>query len=357
MNQLLAFLLFIPFFLHAETMRYKNGSHGFSAVLTAPSEVEAFQPFHIHLILDYPKGYTIDPVPLIQALLSTANPLQPQIELLNWTSNRQLKEEQEVAIFDFDVRSLTEDPLVLSFLSFSFQPKEGKALETVESPVFKINIHPFKNTFSSLYADTLAPLLPLSPGFLVDLSLKNREELINNPRLLEYEAQRNTRLIQQHTFPWLLTLLLAMFSLILLLRKKIKGIYTFLFPIKTVQKTAKEWAIDELNSLKTLPLDDSSNFITFYRRLNFILRGYIQKEFGHSVSALTSQEIYEDILKESPFKSPSHLSLQSFFKQTDLVKFANSVPSTMECEQAFQFVENFIHQYPKKDVQSNRDSN
>lgn len=204
----------------------------------------------------------------------------------------------------------------------------------------------------SLHADTapepvvidrhsVAPLLPLSPGLSVGITQANREKLMNSPEVLAKEAERNTEILAEHSFPWLLVLGMALSGVALWLLWKMREDVLKQRARKNI-KTPYEEAIEAVKELKTANLPQQKQYEEFFTRLPNIIRVYLEKAYGLSAMEKTTEELLEDRQFSTLFSADIQQLLTAVLQQADRVKFAQHIPSVQECVHAVDSTETFL---------------
>ncbi|MAQ31930.1 MAG: hypothetical protein CMD26_04295 [Flavobacteriales bacterium] len=99
--------------------------------------------------------------------------------------------------------------------------------------------------------------------------------------------------------------------------------------------------LDQLKELKSKNYLKNKMYINFYTKLSEIFRGYLELRFN--IPALESSTHELKLIIEDLKINKSWMS--SFFRTSDIVKFAKGVPSDKEGETSFFHVEKFIKEY------------
>lgn len=196
---------------------------------------------------------------------------------------------------------------------------------------------PAPNGFSQLFQiqndfnpDTVAaPLLPLSQQLPVSIDYSNRLKYLQNPSLLDPEAQRNITAIHSKTFPW--HIILATIGLIfaIVLFKTFPPPPKEAKPQQQIPPHIK--ALKEINDLAKSQLLEKKLYSPFVTHLDQIVRNYIEDHYQINAPTLTSSEFLQAATTSSFLDSPSRQMLIHFLQQTDKVKFAKHDPSPAEC--------------------------
>jgi len=122
-----------------------------------------------------------------------------------------------------------------------------------------------------------------------------------------------------------------------------------------IVKPAWELAAQELHLLQNLLRQGKIQVKEYYFRLSEILRGYLERRFGIPLLERTTEEISRELEKD--FLHPeSKTPFLLFLHQSDLIKFAKSVPQAqqidLDWQLAYQIVEETI---PRPKVSETRE--
>lgn len=257
-------------------------SADFSAQLELPQkQATLFETVPLQLVLNYPKGYSVDPARLKNNLLQTGDVGIPPFHVEQ--VGHDLKESGDVVTesFVFQIEPETLGKKTLTFWKISFQPPAGKEPAAVFSPWVDLEILPPEEKVKE---PLIAPLLPLSETLPVDLSAENRYAL------LEREAQeplRNQNLFADRQLAWLGWLVLGLGALFL----------WWFRPIKDDRRREKEK--DQAKAQLKQSLKDLQEAIQkgdledFYERLMTHIRLFYEQFEGRRVETLTTEEFLE----------------------------------------------------------------
>ncbi|MFN0013064.1 MAG: hypothetical protein ACKVU2_00830 [Saprospiraceae bacterium] len=132
-------------------------------------------------------------------------------------------------------------------------------------------------------------------------------------------------------WPWVAGMLVVLLVLKRLFRRRPKPRY--MQPEQPIAQpglpppSAREVALEKLAKLeKEKPWLDG-HLLAYYAALSMIVREYIEHRHGVPAMESTTREI-ADLLKNSDFPSEQRPALDFLLQQTDLVKFAEMVPSS-----------------------------
>jgi hypothetical protein len=142
-------------------------------------------------------------------------------------------------------------------------------------------------------------------------------------------------------------------ALIIYLRKKKRK--EFAKPL-----LAHEIAFKELDELKNSNLLNDKKVKIFYFMLQEIVRRYIESRFLFNASEWTTEEILPVVKKDLGFEAVLIELIESFLKNTDLVKFTDFIPRKnniqLEVSMAYKFVEQTIKKEKEQEDEVEEDS-
>jgi len=187
-----------------------------------------------------------------------------------------------------------------------------------------------------------APLIPLTPEFPLTVSLLNREKLITNPQRVIAEQQKITQTLQDHTFPWLLTL--ALLSL--------GGLSTFIYLLYQQWKkppfTPESLAIpkdqeirQKLADLQQQVSQSSLSVANFYQHLTDYAKDLLSFKINQPTAHYTTEEWIKQFPKNLAIDQKQFLS---FLITADQVKYAELTPSISEKKQMLDYLENLTNE-------------
>jgi|GEM_PF-3074498 len=106
---------------------------------------------------------------------------------------------------------------------------------------------------------------------------------------------------------------------------------------------AYEWAVRAFRQLESDNLIAAGHIKDYYFRVNAILRGYIEREFGFNAGEQTSEEFVRSLQDDARFSATQRELLRAFIDACDPVKYAAQIPSEDEIgwvqKSAREFVE------------------
>ncbi len=327
--------LIFPLCLYGEIKWHSDLKAPFAIMLQVSSDqVKIGESLEIEGTFHYPESYELDLLTLIEPLIWSANPLLPAFSLEHWeafpVATETKTQAQRLTIRLIPVQEGTQR---LSFLTIPFLPKE-KQEDTlaVPTPIFSIQVNPPTASPNT----NLAPLATLDAQFPLGLTQANRQ-FLESPEALEKEKQRNQRLIQQHTFPWLSLLLGIVLSglggLAYRMRESLKAFF-HPQPIVDPPQQAKQ-ALTELEKT-SLPPDEA------YAKLTSILLSFLEERIKIKRQGLTTREIRHQLAKHA---LPADLKEEiiALLKESDKAKFAGSAYAVPTFSDAIQKVKAVIN--------------
>ena len=95
---------------------------------------------------------------------------------------------------------------------------------------------------------------------------------------------------------------------------------------KTLLPSPLERALRELKNLEARGLIQKGELTTHFSALSTILRTYLEDQFSFQAVEMTTEEISSKILAIKEFDHSLDSLIADFLKQTDLIKFAKSIP-------------------------------
>ncbi len=333
-----------PFMLQAEMTWQANLQKPFAVNIKLNS-----QQLFLDDILDveaefhYYSSYQLDINALIDQLIGSANPLDPQWSLLQSTLSALPSEAgTQAQRLDLKISPLKTGSVDLSFLMVSFLPTEStRSPLHILTPVFSLKIFsvpPLTEPLSS------ASLMPLEPQFPLELTQANRQRFIDNPEQLE-ETKKFIRLyLEEHAFPWLtIAAILGCGGL---------SWAIYLMRDRWPKPTAKPLAIfspqqqiqHDLQTLQKSQWIEQGKLQAYYAELGSILLSTLQLCLGWKTKELTTEEVMT-ALKHSPQLPESQKQIiVAFLAEIDQIKFADKKPAQTEVKQISQQIQTFIQQ-------------
>jgi hypothetical protein len=101
-------------------------------------------------------------------------------------------------------------------------------------------------------------------------------------------------------------------------------------------------ALEALEAIQRERLVEQGQIKTYYIRVSDVLRRYIEEEFGFPVSERTTEEFLQDLQQGALLGLSEQLLLKEFLRHCDLVKFANTEPSSEEIRGTLETCRQFI---------------
>jgi hypothetical protein len=339
-------LLAFPLFCEGQVSWQASAPGGFAAkVALSTSSLSLNDSFNIYLTLTYPHSYHPDFPALGKNLLTQGGLGEPPFSLVSETINPPQAQQgglitQEV-IYVLEPQVPGKHPL--TFQNILFQPnnpRQGNPVAII-SEIFSIAVAMPPSDFH--YAALVAPLMPLSQKFPVEMDPFNRKNLLYHDLLVEQEAQRNIKLFQDKAFPWSsLAILLLIVILILIMKMSPPFAAQQKEEAPKISLKARVKALQTLDHLSQEGLPKKNLFDLFFVKLTQIVRLYIEERYRLNAPTYTSQEFFEKSIQHPAFDDKTRHLLMDFFQSSDRVKFAHYHPSLEECVQAERQARAFI---------------
>lgn len=162
-----------------------------------------------------------------------------------------------------------------------------------------------------------------------------------NYQQMVLEPSRNLRILNQHSFPWTILILLIISPFIVELWKYY-GID--FFRKKTLQPviTPQEKALTALDSLKKQEFPEKGLFKEFYFGITEILRSYFEEHYELPAKSLTTEEFLSALSKSPLIPNESKPLFTQFLTLVDYIKFSNRPSTIEECNQSYQIAKQLI---------------
>jgi hypothetical protein len=103
-------------------------------------------------------------------------------------------------------------------------------------------------------------------------------------------------------------------------------------------------ALGAIDSLTKENLPGKGYHKEFFNRLSLILRSYIESRFSLNATEQTTEEFFANLRGTTLFNQEQKSSLHHFLSRSDLIKFAEAVPSEGEIDQFLVLCRDFIEQ-------------
>lgn len=308
MSILFLLILFASPLYTAETIHLQLTPNQSSFKLTDLIQVEG--------TLTLPEGYTINQKK-VEGAIAFSGPLEnPPLKLDELT----LKATPPAIQLH-----LVLEPLSTGSIEFTFLPFEADHDASL-TPLWIVT-EPLTLSIEKKAVTLVQPSLIAAPSQLllyVDEQTKNS--------LADRQHQTSVpEALKAHSPPWkTVGLILVLFLLVLLYR----WIRSLDFKRPEVELTAREKALEALQSLEKQQLPQQKAYDAFYVALSSIVRRYTEEAFQLRGPKQTTEEFFQEA-KDSPFFDEMRLHyLHRFLTYADLVKFAKEEPSERECTQA-----------------------
>lgn len=115
-----------------------------------------------------------------------------------------------------------------------------------------------------------------------------------------------------------------------------------------VKETPFEMAMRKLNETKIESYANQIDAKTYFTRLTFILREYLENRFGIPALEMSSSECLDTFRQRGIFSGRLENTLSNLLNLADLVKFAKADGNTKTPENLWQEVKNFIQEIDKE---------
>ena len=231
--------------------------------------------------------------------------------------------------------------------------EETESMEIRDKSIISQNVNPYQVEFKIVFWDTGGFVIPeysveiLNADSTKDLTITSDSINIKIISMIVGSEDTTLKLIKDPVpikMPinwrrWLLALLLFLLLAILygLWRRRLRRESLEIDNIVEFP-SAKEIALAQLNNLnKLIDSDDKS----FYLKVSFILREFIENKFYVKALEMTTGEI-DDYKEEYNFKDSEYNKLFELLKRADLAKFAKQKFTKTNRESDFNWIKDFI---------------
>lgn len=103
-------------------------------------------------------------------------------------------------------------------------------------------------------------------------------------------------------------------------------------------------ALGAIDSLAKENLPEKGYHKEFFNRLSLILRYYIESRFSLNATEQTTEEFFANLQETRLFNQEQKSRLHHFLSRSDLIKFAEAIPSEGEIDQSLVLCRDFIEQ-------------
>ena len=103
-------------------------------------------------------------------------------------------------------------------------------------------------------------------------------------------------------------------------------------------------ALGAIDSLTKENLPEKGHHKEFFNRLSLILRHYIELRFSLNATEQTTEEFFANLQETTFFTQEQKSRLHHFLFRSDLIKFAEAIPSDGEIDQSLILCRDFIEQ-------------
>jgi hypothetical protein len=129
--------------------------------------------------------------------------------------------------------------------------------------------------------------------------------------------------------------LVTLFLFILKYRKSVK-------PVVVPVRPPWEIALSAIEALAREDRDDEDQIKEFYSRLSEIVRHYLEQRFDIRAPEMTTEEFLEKSGSSPTLNDVQKKSLHGLLNASDLVKFAKTIPSASDMDDALQWARRFV---------------
>jgi hypothetical protein len=326
---LMGFMAYGRVFANEDLREWSSVSEaGFSAHFELPtSPMVALEKGHVVLTLTYPATHHPDVDALKQHLQEHSVFKVAPFSLLD--AHETVKEEDngiKTSSIDFSLMAQLPGRYPITFYEIPFLPNlPSEKPVVILSGILHAQVSP--PSFAKSEEASEETSLPFSP--LWPLGLTSQNETILKEEM-QKEPLRNQRIFEHAAIPWE-HLCFAIFFLFLLGMVKKSLLLEEEIPPERRFAIAKYRAIDALNHLSQRPASPKEK----YERTGEILRGFLVADHPRIFSrAATTEEYLKEIKEASFIHAELREPLTLFLRKSDLVQFAQVIPSMEEYEEA-----------------------
>jgi len=203
-----------------------------------------------------------------------------------------------------------------TFPELEFNVKSGDGFETLRTDEFQLIVESVLADSSSIVRDIAAPIT-ISPG------------------------------VWDYLLPLLLLALLiaGIIYLVKLLKRKPEADNEI--PEIVDDRPAYQIALELLREMKRREYLKTGDFLSYYFRLSYILRFFVERQFKFQAVEMTTSEIRNKLVTDD-FKEKSEI--MKFLQFADMVKFAKFIPSLEESRSTEKWMEDYFKSYKNKIV-------
>jgi hypothetical protein len=237
-------------------------------------------------------------------------------------------------------------PIMVTFHN-SDQETDVSQLSKWRTPLLSLMTDGIRVKVTPLPADRrdLSDLLgqvDLEQANLLDKERRTENKSDQELRREEEEKNETASALKERRFPWwIIWVLLFIIAAVpigwYLGRKKIKK---FLAKKRIPPHLEALSAFDEL---KKRGLLQKGMIKEFYYELSYILRRYIGGRFNISADKQTTEEFFQQLLKNNPFDKMAEQILRDFAELADTVKYSLFRPDSHLGDESFQIAKSFVN--------------
>ncbi|MEC7839809.1 MAG: hypothetical protein VX777_07200 [Chlamydiota bacterium] len=321
--------LIFPCFIFSEVSWEGKSDLGFDVLIEQSfTSTSVDRKIQVILKATSPSGYSLNKNSLRNNLLSYYGYRPTPFILVN----------EEVIVVSESTQKIifTLDPeypgnYLLSFGVIEFLKNDGGDSVKLLSGVFPVSV--IAPTDEIDYSGLIAPLMPLSVEFPVNISTENYLEYIDNTNLQKIELEKNRALFPNRGdsaiafgILLLIKLLIAFFAFSRVFSNSKSQI-----PKNILHQKAFQKAISSLNTIKR---EDYNHDETLYVKLTDIVRSFIEEAFELQAPSLTTPEFLQRVSCHSEFDEGKQKIIKEFLIEADKVKFALKDSSSEDCKKA-----------------------
>lgn len=297
----------------------------------SPSTIHLGESLYLDLHVDYPASFQINLAEIKQNLLLNSNPIRPLWKVIQIT-------QIDKNFVHIELKPMMEGTIKGSLLAVNFfQKGDSKPAKTLYPPSFEVSVLPPLWTLESVQREA-APLLPINSPVPINLTLANRQIILNDPLKLKALAAQNIFILRERSFPWLpILILLAIIALIYGCKRWGRVFIEKFYP--TVILTPKEKATNEIFRLQADFLEKKCDEKRLLVRSSHILREFLQNEFNIPASTLTREELIENKVFQALHSKELFIH---FLNQIEEFKYSHQKPTREYGEAVLQNLQQII---------------
>lgn len=345
MRYLLILFFWLPLLLNAEIVWRAEVDKPFAVTIKLNSEeipLDGLIDFEAEF--RYPAGYELNIDSLLDQLIWSANPLDPQLSLIQ-SSISIISESEEIPgqRLHATISPLVVGTIDLSLFTITFFPKESSQPPlSVLTPVFHLHILPLA-AHPSL--PPLSPLIALEPQFPIGLTQSNQFLLRDNPKIIEEEKRTIQQELELHSFPWLSMITLLGFGGIGWAAYLMRDRWPKHKPKPSPPQSPKQQAIGALDALQKGNLLEQGFMRTYYEELSTILLTALQEGYlGGKGLEMTTFEFEKALHNVSMLSEKQKQEILSIMTEIDKVKYSGEKPPLDKAKELYHRIRDFVNE-------------